>query len=184
MQFRLKRLLAALALGTTALSASAQEADGACKELTVFVAGKIYTMNPGRPTARAVAVCNGRVVSVGDSLEALQPWTSRLPTTVDNRFAGKTVFPGFIDPHQHPFLGSITTSLPMVAVMDTVQAYGPDIRGVKDEAEAFARIRKYESDLKDPTAPLLIWGWDVPAMGRHLTRQDLAGLRRPLARSA
>lgn len=144
-----------------------------CGQLTVYVAKKFYTMNPGRPEGRAVAVCNERIVSVASSLDDLRPWTSKVPTTVDRRFEDKIVFPGFIDPHQHPFLGSITTSLPMIASLDTVQAYGPDIRGVKDEAEAFARIRKYESELKDPAAPLLIWGWDVPAMGRHLARQDL-----------
>lgn len=144
-----------------------------CDQLTVYVAKQFYTMNPGRPTGKAVAVCNERIVSIGNSLEDLKPWTSRVATTVDRRFADKYVFPGFIDSHQHPFLGSITTSLPMIAALDTVQAYGPDIRGVKDEAEAFARLRQYEAQLKDPTTPLLVWGWDVPAMGRHLTRKDL-----------
>jgi len=176
---QIKPVMTALAVlgwaGTTLAASAAPGTAGVakCEQLTVYVAKKFYTMNPGRPEAKAVAVCNERVVSIGDSLDDLKPWTSRVPTTVDRRFADKTVFPGFIDPHQHPFLGSITTSLPMIASLDTVQAYGPDIRGVKDEAEAFARIRQYEAALKDPAAPLLIWGWDVPAMGRHLTRADL-----------
>ena len=145
----------------------------ACTNLTVFVAKKIYTMDPGRPEAGAVAVCNERIVGVGDSLDDLKPWTSAIPTTVDQRLADKIVFPGFIDAHQHPLLGAITSNLPMIAVLDTAQAYSPDIKGVKSEAEAFERMRRYEAELKDPSAPLLVWGWDVPAMGRHLTRQDL-----------
>lgn len=144
-----------------------------CAKLTVFVAKKFYTMDPGRPVARAVAVCNERIVGVGDSLDDLKPWTTAIPTTVDQRLANKVVFPGFIDAHQHPLLGAITSNLPMVAVLDTAQAYSPDIKGVKSEAEAFERMRRYEAELKDPTTPLLVWGWDVPAMGRHLTRQDL-----------
>lgn len=177
---QMKPLMAALALlvgggFNLAVADASHPASSAphCDQLTVYTAKKFYTMNPGRPEGKAVAVCNERIVSVASSLDDLKPWMDRVPTTVDRRFEDKIVFPGFIDPHQHPFLGSITTSLPMIASLDTVQAYGPDIRGVKDEAEAFARLRKYESELKDPAAPLLIWGWDVPAMGRHLTRQDL-----------
>ena len=144
-----------------------------CGQLTVFTAKKIYTMDPGRPTARAVAVCDGRVVAVGDSTRDLEPWTRAVSTTFDTQFADKIVFPGFIDAHQHPLLGAITSNLPMVAALDTAQAHGPDIKGVKSEAEAFERMRRYEAELKDPVAPLLVWGWDVPVMGRHLTRQDL-----------
>ncbi|MBX3644326.1 MAG: amidohydrolase [Rubrivivax sp.] len=167
---------AAFALTTLASTwALAHEGGSAppCQRLTVFVAKKIYTMDPGRPTAKAMAVCNERVVGVGDSLDDLKPWTTALPTVVDESLAGKIVFPGFIDAHQHPLLGAMTTSLPNIAVLDTVQAYGPDIKGVKNEAEVFERMRRYEAELKDPNQPLLVWGWDVPAMGRHLTRQDL-----------
>ncbi len=167
--------LACALLAASALSAHGheEEAAPACANLTVFVAKKFYTMNPGRPEAKAVAVCNERIVSLGDNLEELKPWTSKVPTTIDSRFADKTVFPGFIEAHSHPLLGAITANLPAIAALDTPQAYGPDIKGVKSEAEAFERMRRYESEMKDPTTPILIWGWDVPAMGRHLTRQDL-----------
>jgi predicted amidohydrolase YtcJ len=165
---------AVLALASTLVLAHDNVAPQAkCTQLTVFTAKKFYTMNPGHPEARAVAVCEGRVVSLGDTLDDLKAWTAAVPTTVDTRFADKTVFPGFIEAHSHPLLGAMTATLPPIAYMDTVQAYGPDIKGVKNEAEAFERMRKYESEVKDPSTPLLIWGWDVPAMGRHLTRQDL-----------
>jgi hypothetical protein len=166
-------VLLALLLGSAAVAHDDAPKKPACTQLTVFVAKKFYTMDPGRPEARAVAVCNEHIVGVGQSLDDLKPWTSSIPTTVDRRLADKIVFPGFIDAHQHPLLGAITSNLPMVAVLDTAQAYSPDVKGVKSEAEAFERMRRFEADLKDPGAPLLVWGWDVPAMGRHLTRQDL-----------
>jgi predicted amidohydrolase YtcJ len=175
MQFRLRAsagVLLALS-AATALAHDETPAKSACVQLTVFVAKKFYTMDPGRPEARAVAVCNERIVGVGNSLDDLKPWTSTIPTTFDQRLADKIVFPGFIDAHQHPLLGAITSNLPMIAALDTAQAYSPDIKGVKSEAEAFERMRRYEAELKDPSGPLLVWGWDVPAMGRHLTRQDL-----------
>lgn len=173
---QIKRVAAGVMLALLGSAAAAHDdapKKPACTQLTVFVAKKFYTMDPGRPEARAVAVCNERIVSVGDSLDDLKPWTSAIPTQVDQRLADKIVFPGFIDAHQHPLLGAITSNLPMIAVLDTAQAYSPDIKGVKSEAEAFERIRRYEAELKDPNTPLLVWGWDVPAMGRHLTRQDL-----------
>lgn len=174
MKFKFRPLACALLVATTLSSAQAhEEAAPPCTQLKVFTAKKFYTMNPGHPEARAVAVCGDRIVSLGDSLDDLKPWTSKIPTTVDTRFADKTVFPGFIEAHSHPLLGAITANLPAIAALDTPQAYGPDIKGVKSEAEAFARMRRYESEMKDPTTPILIWGWDVPAMGRHLTRQDL-----------
>lgn len=174
MHFPLKSLAAAaLLVVATAQAQAHEEAAPPCQQLTVFTAKKFYTMNPGHPEARAVAVCRDRIVSLGDSLEDLKDWTSKVPTTVDTRFADKTVFPGFIEAHSHPLLGAITANLPAIAALDTPQAYGPDIKGVKSEAEAFERMRRYEAEMKDPTTPILIWGWDVPAMGRHLTRQDL-----------
>jgi predicted amidohydrolase YtcJ len=175
MKFKPKAFALPLLILTATGSYAHDEAPvtNACPELTVFVAKKFYTMNPARPEARAVAVCNERIVSVGNSLDDLSAWTQKIPSKVDTRFADKVVFPGFIDAHQHPLLGAITANLPAIAAMNTAQAYGPDIPGVKTEAEAFARMRRYEADMQDSAAPLLIWGWDVPAMGRHLTRQDL-----------
>jgi predicted amidohydrolase YtcJ len=173
MKFRFRPLACAV-LAATALNVQAhEEAAPPCAQLKVFTARKFYTMNPGHPEARAVAVCGDHIVSLGDSLDDLKPWTSKIPTTVDTRFADKTVFPGFIEAHSHPLLGAITANLPAIAALDTPQAYGPDIKGVKSEAEAFERMRRFESEMKDPSTPILIWGWDVPAMGRHLTRQDL-----------
>ena len=173
MPFPINRIVLATLLSFCTASQAHEEAATACDKLTVFTAKKIYTMNPGHPQARAVAVCKDRIVSIGDSLDDLKDWTSKVPTTVDTRFAEKTLFPGFIEAHSHPLLGAITANLPNIAALDTPQAYGPDIKGVKSEAEAFERMRRYEADMKDPATPILIWGWDVPAMGRHLTRQDL-----------
>lgn len=177
--------LALLAVAAPAPSSAHEEVAERppCAQMTAFVARKIYTMDPGRPSARAIAVCDGRIVGLGDSLADLTPWTSKVATRVDQSLAGKIVFPGFIDAHQHPLLGAISGNLPMIASLDTVQAYGPDVKGVKDEAEAFARLRRYEAEMKDPKAPLLVWGWDVPAMGRHLTRKDLdaVSMTRPVA---
>ena len=70
------------------------------EQITVYPAARIHTMDPGRPHAEAVAVADGRIVSVG-TMESMQPWLRRNPCEVDDRYAGKVIMPGFIDPHTH-----------------------------------------------------------------------------------
>ena len=74
------------------------KADGAT--VTVFKAKKIYTMDPGRPEATAIAVLDGKVLSTG-SLESMKPWLSQYQYEVDESFKDKIIMPGFIDPHTH-----------------------------------------------------------------------------------
>ena len=57
-------------------------------KLTVFLARTIRTMDLGRPIANAVAVAEGKVVSVGD-LESMKPWLDRYPHEIDDTFADK-----------------------------------------------------------------------------------------------
>ena len=57
-------------------------------------------MDPGRPDASAVAVSDGRIVSVG-SIDSMEPWLRRYPHSIDDRYSDKIMMPGFIDPHTH-----------------------------------------------------------------------------------
>lgn len=75
-------------------------------EIVVFIAKKIVTMDPARPTATAVAVRGGEILSVG-SLADLQPWLTAHPHKIDTQFKDKVLMPGLIDPHMHPMLGAI-----------------------------------------------------------------------------
>ena len=63
-------------------------------------------MSRSQPYGTAVAVRGGQILEVG-SLESLQPWLKRFPHDIDDRFADKTILPGFIDPHLHPSLGAV-----------------------------------------------------------------------------
>lgn len=86
-----------------ASQASAQENTG---DVTVFIAKKIITMDPTRPSATAVAEKDGIILSVG-SLQDLQPWLKDKKYTVNNQFKDKILTPGLIDPHMHPMLGAL-----------------------------------------------------------------------------
>ena len=81
--------------------------------ITVFVAKKIVTMDPGWPMATAVAVRDGKILSVG-SLEDLRPWLQLVPYRIDRTFADKILLPGFIEPHGHPVLGGTSLTRPLL----------------------------------------------------------------------
>lgn len=65
--------------------------------------GTIYTMTDNMETANAVFIQGSKIRAVGDAETILG---MRKPGTVVVDLEGKTVFPGFIDPHTHLFNGA------------------------------------------------------------------------------
>ncbi len=148
----------------------AQEPSG---PITVFIAKKIITMDPGWPSATAVAVRDGKILSVG-SLDDLQPWLKSAPHTIDRSFADKILMPGFIEPHGHPVLGGISLTRPLLTYLLTPSPYGTPFPGVKTVGEAAAQLREYVAQAKSPDQTVLVWGYDVVAMGgEHLDKEAL-----------
>jgi hypothetical protein len=65
----------------------------------IYVGGDIVTVNDAQPTAEALAVKDGRIVGVGTRSEIESTYNGDTTTLVE--LAGKTLLPGFIDPHSH-----------------------------------------------------------------------------------
>lgn len=149
--------------------------------ITVFVAKKVVTMDPAIPTATAVAVADGRILSVG-SLADMKPWTDKYPTQINRQFADKVIYPGFVEPHAHVLLGGILFNKPMLTPSPMPNPWGPSFAGVPNIQAAMDALKKYSSDLKDPNQTLLVWGWDEVAMGKAPDRQllDQVSTTRPI----
>jgi predicted amidohydrolase YtcJ len=64
--------------------------------------GDVWTMDPARPRAAAIAVEDGAIVALGDDLRALAGPETRV---VD--LGGRVVLPGFVDAHLHPVEGGL-----------------------------------------------------------------------------
>jgi len=152
-----------------AFSANAEPASDA--PVTVFIAKKIITMDPAWPQATAVAICEGKILSVG-SLQDLRPWLLKRPYKIDKTFENKIMFPGFIEPHGHPLLGGIAMSQALLTYLPLPNPYGPGFPGVKTKAEALAKLREYVQSAK-PSIPLIAWGYDIVAMGSPLDAVEL-----------
>ena len=147
--------LACTAAATAApLSALAQAAAPRGADM-VLRGGKVYTQNPARPWAEAVAVRGNTIIAVGagaDMDKLVGPGTR----VVDLK--GRLVMPGFVEAHIHPILGGFLTS-------------GVDLQ-VETRAEAFDVIARYAK--AHPNGTLRGFGWRVdmfPPEGP--SRQDL-----------
>lgn len=140
--------------------------------VTVYLAKKIITMDPALPEATAVAIKDGKVLSVG-SLDDLKPWLSKFPYKIDKTFADKILLPGFIEPHGHPLIGGTAMSRPLLTYLPTPNPYGPAFPGVKNKAEAMAMLQNYVKQANSPDKPLIAWGYDIVAMGSPLNAAEL-----------
>ena len=155
-----KSIVATLTLLTGMFAAqgySVEEPGSALDTMTVYTARKIITMDPAIPNATAVAVAEGKIVSVG-SLESLQSWTQGRTVTVDNRFKDKVLMPGFIDPHVHPSLPALLTQFPFVAPDDWVLPTG-EFPGALDQASYIKRLQQLVAQHDDPNVPFVSWGY-------------------------
>lgn len=163
-------VISILALWFLAVSTRADDTPSGA--ITVFTAKKIHTMDDGWPEATAVAVQDGKILSVG-TLDDVKMWLGKKPFTLNELFKDKVLMPGFIEAHGHPLLGSLLLTRPLLSYLPTAQAYGPDFPGVKSIEEAATKLKEYVAAAKDPEDYLIVWGFDVVAMGRHLTKDDL-----------
>jgi predicted amidohydrolase YtcJ len=138
---------------------------------TVFVAREVITMDPGWPTATCIAVQDGRILSVGRTLDDLKPWmqaASAGTVTVDETFKDKVLVPGFIEAHGHPLVGAIALAQPCLSNIPVPSPYGPAFPGVKDLDAVRVAIRSHLDATAAGAEPALFWGYDVIAMGQHL----------------
>ncbi len=139
------------------------DAYGNTKPITVFTAKQIYTMNPMLPEATAVAVQDGKVLSVGD-VASFQSWLKGKSYKVDDRFKDKIITPGFIEPHAHGILAGMLFRLPSLSTFPIPRLDDKKTQAVKNKQAAMLRLKQYAAALKSKTEPLIVTGYDVLAL--------------------
>ncbi len=123
----------------------------------IFEGGLIYTVDPARPTAEAVAVRGDRIVFVG-SAKDVDAWQGPRTRTVN--LAGGMLMPGFIDGHNHYVAGAATKR-------------GVNLTGSKDTKEMLQRIRAYVKANPQKSA-YMGFNWEFPMFGETGgTREEL-----------
>ena len=106
--------------------------------ITVFTARSVRTMEPSMPTAKAVAVREGRIVEVG-TLETLRPWLDAQDHEIDDTFRDHVIMPGFIDPHLHPSMAAILLPMHFTTVVEWDLPWS-DIGAVRSQVEFLERL--------------------------------------------
>ena len=126
----------------------------------VLLGGNVLTMNDSAPRAEAVGIENGKIIAVGATAELSNTVGSETQVV---HLAGRTLIPGFVDPHNH---FSLTTFQP-VSVDCSVPPH-VSVNGVLDAVSAAA---------KDAPPGQWIWGWGFSARAmegnRRITRWEL-----------
>lgn len=149
---------AILALSAFAAHPALAEAD------KIYFGGDIVTMDRKNLFAEAVAIDEGRIIAVG-RLSKIEALAGEGTKRVD--LAGKTMLPGFIDPHSH-FMWAGTTSL------YEVDLNPPPIGGVSNMDQLIARLTEWAE--ANPDAPVIVGNsYDDTLLAelRHPTRADL-----------
>ncbi len=106
-------------------------------------------MDPGWPSATAIAVRDGKILSVG-SMEDLSPWLKNSPYEIIDTFNDKIILPGFIEPHSHPIMGGLMLSLPLLSYFDQPNPYGSSFKGLKSKAQVLTKLIEYNNNIADP----------------------------------
>jgi predicted amidohydrolase YtcJ len=122
----------------------------------LLVNAVVRTMDGTLPVAQALAVKDGRIVEVGGTDEIL--WLREGDYELID-LGGRTVIPGFVDPHNHFSIGAY----------DALWADSRDARTVSDVQRALREAAA--------TTPAGEWvrgfGYDHTTLGVHPTRHDL-----------
>lgn len=109
----------------------------------ILVSAKIWTGDPARPEAQALAVAGGRIVAVGSNADVL-PLRGPKTRVLDAR--GRRVVPGFIDSHTHMTMGGLN----LLAV---------DLRHTKDPTDFTRQLAAY-ARTRPPGQWLTDGAWD------------------------
>ncbi|MEG0921050.1 MAG: amidohydrolase [Comamonas sp.] len=154
---------AALA-SSSLLTACASTAQAAVEQ--IYIGGPILTMNDAQPQVQAVAVAGGRIVAVGTHAQVM---ALRGAATQVVDLQGRTMIPGFVDPHSH--LGGVGLQAISANLLP------PPDGGNSSIADLQATYRQYLQQSPEPKALGIAFGFGYDdsqlAERRHPTRDDL-----------
>ncbi len=132
----------------------------------IYFGGEIVTVNDAEPTVQALAVKEGKILATG-TLDDLTAANKGDGTKLID-LSGKTMLPGFIDPHSH-FLNGM-------ALEDQANVTAPPVGTATTAAEIVGVLQKFaESKSKKSGEIIFGFGYDdnmLPS-DHPLTRDDL-----------
>lgn len=148
MHIKRREMLALLGVAPILLTATSDP-------VAIYRAKRIITMDAKIPSARFVAIADGLILGVANTLPALERKLGGRSFQVDTRFENAVLMPGLIDPHVHPTQSAIMLNLPFVAPEDWVLPSGT-YKGVQNRADYHLRLQ--EELARSDANPFICWG--------------------------
>jgi predicted amidohydrolase YtcJ len=135
----------------------------------IYYGGDILTMEGDSATyAEAVVVKNGKIVFTGSKADAEK---MQGDSTVMNDLKGKTMLPGFIDPHIHPSIAASILPMEIISAMEWNTPNGKSVV-VKDHDAFINRLKQLNKSYSDSAKVLITWGYFKPYHG-SISRDEL-----------
>ena len=135
----------------------------------IWYGGHIITMEgDSAQYVESVAVRDGKIAFLGPRSEAE---TMKGAGTTMNDLEGKTMLPGFIDPHIHPSIAASILPLEIVSAMEWNTPEGKSIP-VRDHISFMERLKDLDKSYGDSNKVLLAWGYFKPYHG-DISRDEL-----------
>jgi len=161
-----RRILALAVAASVALAAGCGAPAPKLPADMIYTGGDIITVHDAQPEVEALAVKDGRILAAGARSEIERAYKGPATTVVD--LAGKTLLPGFLDPHSHYFSS--------LSVANQVNLYAPPAGPGKDIPGIVAELKRFRDERNIPKGELIqAYGYDENAMpkGVELSRDDL-----------
>lgn len=137
--------------------------------ITIYKARKIITMDPARAESSHVAVRDGMILGTGEYKE-LAGWGDH---SLDDRFADKVIMPGFVEGHAHTMEGTLWRHV-YCGYFDRMDPDGQVWPGIKSKEGVLDRLKKADTEISDPDAPIPGWQLDpIYFDNERITRHDL-----------
>ena len=102
------------------------------QKITIYTAKTIVTLDPGTPTAEAVAVMDGKILGVG-TLDEVKGWVTNQEVEIDRRFEDAVIIPGLIEAHMHPQITGVLWLGAYVGRFDRTRARRHPRQGTGDQ---------------------------------------------------
>ena len=160
-------------IDTIVPAATTPPAAPSAQKITIYTAKTIVTLDPGTPTAEAVAVLNGKILGVG-TLDEVRGWVTNQEVEIDRRFQNAVIVPGFIEAHMHPQITGVLWEGVYVGRFDRTAPDGTPVKGSETKQAVVDRLRDAAAKAPADGRWLLAWGYQPEFYGNSpLTRADL-----------
>lgn len=160
-------------IDTLVPTSSPSQPDSSSRKITIYTAKRIVTLDPGTPSAEAVAVMNGKILGVG-TLDEVRGWITNEEFEIDRRFQDAVIIPGLIEAHMHPQITGVLWQGVYVGRFDRTAPDGTSIKGLETKQAAIEQLRNAAAKMPADGRWLLAWGYQPEFYGDSpLTRADL-----------